>query len=270
MEKRDLQPDVLFYALGAIGLGLTGLAFGDFARQWQPVPPWVPMRTPLAYLSAALVLGAGIAALTSRWRLAGVAGLGIIFTIWTLLLKTPAILVAPSMLGTWLGFAEIGSLAIAGLMAASHVSGTGGTSAITTLRIGYGLCAIIFGLSHYVYADITASMVPKWLPQPHFWAYLTGTGHLAAGFALISGVMARLAARMLGLMMASFVLLVHLPDTIAYPTAHAAWTIQFIALALAGGAWLVGGVLARHATGTPISNFWAALGEAIMPKRYGN
>ena len=59
MDKRALQPDVLFYALGAVGLGLTGLVFGDFARQWQPVPAWVPLRAPLAYLSAAFIIGAG-------------------------------------------------------------------------------------------------------------------------------------------------------------------------------------------------------------------
>jgi uncharacterized membrane protein len=265
-----LQADVLFYALGAIGLGLTGLAFGDFARQWQPVPGWLPMRTPLAYLSAALLLGAGIAALTPRWQLAGLSTLGIFFAAWTMLLKTPAIIAAPAILGAWLGFAEISSLALAGLLAASSISGFGGARALRGMRIGYGLCAIIFGLSHYVYADITASMVPEWLPERHFWAYLTGTGHLAAGLALVSGMMARLAARMFGLMMGSFVLLVHLPDTFAYPGQHAAWTIQFVALTLAGGAWLVGGVLAGHSEKMPQSRLWLAIGEAVLPRRYGS
>jgi hypothetical protein len=270
VEKRGLQADVLFYALGAIGLGLTALAFGDLARPWRPLPARAPFRTLLTYMSAALMLGAGGAALTSRWRLPGIAALGIIFTIWTLLLKTPSIMAAPSVLGAWLGFAEAGSLAIAGLMAASSISGIGGGRALGSLRIGYGLCAIIFGLCHYVYADITASMVPEWLPERHFWAYLTGTGHLLAGFALVSGVLARLAARMLGLMMGSFVLLVHLPDTVAHPAGLAAWTIQLIALTLAGGAWLVGGVLARQGKRALLPGFWAAFGYAVVPKRYGN
>lgn len=268
MEKRGLQPDVLFYALGAIGLGLTGLAFGDFARAWQPVPAWMPFRTALIYLSAALILGAGGAALTTRWRLGGVAALGITFAAWALFLKTSVIMSAPLVLGVWLGFAEACSIAIAGLMAASCISGVGGGNAVTGLRIGYGLCAIVFGLCHYVYVDITASMVPEWLPERHFWAYLTGTGHLAAGFALVSGVLTRLAARMLGLMMGSFVLLVHLPDTIANPTGLAPWTIQFIALTLAGAAWLVGGVLARQGTEAAMPSLWAIFGEALSPKRY--
>lgn len=269
MENRGLHPDVLFYALGAVGLGLTGLVFGDFARQWQPVPSWMPLRAPLTYLGAGLVLGAGLAALTPRWRLRGIAALGFIFAAWALLLKTPTILAAPSVLGAWLGFAEASSIAIAGLMAASSLSGVGAPGALAGLRIGYGMCAIVFGLCHYVYADITASMVPAWLPERHFWAYLTGTGHLAAGFALVSGVLAGLAARMLGLMMASFVLLVHLPDTVAHPNGIAVWTIQFVSLLLAGGAWLVGGVLARHAEQLSLSQLGQAVGEAVMPTRYG-
>ena len=131
MDKRALQPDVLFYALGAVGLGLTGLTFGDFARQWQPVPAWVPLRAPLAYLSAAVIIGGGAAALMTRWRLAGLTALGIFFAIWTLLLKTPVIMAKPAIVGAWLGLAEIGSLAIAGLMAASSLSGFGGVGALS-------------------------------------------------------------------------------------------------------------------------------------------
>jgi len=269
MEKRGLQPDVLFYALGAVGLGLTALAFGDLARAWQPVPAWVPFHAPLTYLTAALILGAGVASLASRWRLVGIAALGIIFAAWALLLKTAVIIGAPLVLGAWLGFAEASSIAIAGLMAASCISSVGGGKAVTGLRVAYGLCAIVFGLCHYVYVDITASMVPEWLPERHFWAYLTGTGHLAAGFALVSGVLTRLAARMLGLMMGSFVLLVHLPDTITNPTGLAPWTIQFIALMLAGAAWLVGGVLARQGEAA-MPSLWAIFGEALSPKRYGS
>ena len=270
MDKRALQPDVLIYALGAVGFGLTGLAFGDFARQWQPVPAWMPLRESLTYLSAGLIFGAGVAALTPRWRTQGVTALGAIFTLWALLLKTPVVVSAPAVLGAWLGFAEAGSLAIAGLMAASAMSGICSRAGGAALRTGYGLCAINFGLCHFVYVDITASMVPEWLPERHFWAYLTGIGHLAAGLALVSGVLMRLAARMLGLMMGSFVLLVHLPDTLAQPTSVAAWTIQFLALMLAGGAWLVGGVVAKQDEESQPSRLRAAIRELALPRRYSS
>ena len=270
MDNRDLHRDTPYYALGAMGLGITFLAFGELAPPWHPVPSWMPWRVPLSYASAGLIVGAAIACLISSWRLLGITALGIIFALWALALKTAPIMTAPSVPGAWLGFAEAGSLAIAGLMAASSLSKVGGLGALVGLRIGYGLCAIVFGICHYVYADITASMVPDWLPASHFWAYLTGTGHLAAGLALVFGLLARLAARMLGLMMGSFALLVHLPDTIANPTGLAAWTVQWIALALAGGAWLVGGVLVREGLETPMIGLLSAYAEAISPKRYGS
>lgn len=257
-----MQKDVIVYAIGAIGLGVVGLIFGDFALQWQPVPDWVPLRTPLAYLSALIILGAGAAALVRRWALAGMATLAIFYSLWTLLLKTPAILAAPLMLGTWLGFAEIASLAIAGFLAVSLMSGHGEPRAMQGLRIGYGLCAVIFGLSHFVYVDITASMVPEWLPARHFWAYATGAGHFSAGLAILSGVLARVAATMLALMMGSFVLLVHLPDMIANPSAHLEWTILFVATTLAGAAWIVRGSLARDSAGSALSHHISAFATA--------
>ena len=268
MDKRTLLPDILFYALGAIGFGLTGLAFGGYARQWQPVPDWGPLGEPLTYLVAGLILAAGVAAVTPRWRAHGAAASGIIFLLWVLFLKAPVVMAAPAVLGAWLGFAEASSLAIAGWMAVFALSGMNGRTAIASLRIGYGSCAIVFGLCHFVYADITASMVPEWLPQRHFWAHLTGAGHLAAGLALVLGMLARLAARMLGLMMGSFVLLVHLPDTIAQPASASVWTFQFIALMLAGGAWLVGGVLANREEDSQPSRLALAVRELALPRRY--
>ncbi len=45
----DLQPAVSLFAIGMIGLGILALIYGDFAMVWQPVAPWVPGRTALAY-----------------------------------------------------------------------------------------------------------------------------------------------------------------------------------------------------------------------------
>src|SRR6267154_1591573 len=44
------------YGAGAVALGVIGLAWGDFALVWQPVPASVPGRTVLAYLTAAALL----------------------------------------------------------------------------------------------------------------------------------------------------------------------------------------------------------------------
>jgi hypothetical protein len=40
---------------------------------------------------------------------------------------------------------------------------------------------VVFGLSHFAFAAFTADMIPQWLPERLWLAYLTGAGHVAAG-----------------------------------------------------------------------------------------
>ena len=88
-------------------------------------------------------------------------------------------------------------------------------------------------------------MVPGWLPPNQiFWAYVTGVGHLAAGLSLLSGIRAPLGATLLAVMMALFVLLVHVPRVIAAPGEHLEWIMLGVALSLSGSAW----VIRKHAT----------------------
>jgi uncharacterized membrane protein YphA (DoxX/SURF4 family) len=97
----------------------------------------------------------------------------------------------------------------------------------------------VFGLSHFVYAQGTADMVPAWLPDRLGIAYLAGAGHFAAGVAILSGVLPRLAATLEAGMISSFVLLLHLPGAVSAPGNRLEWTMLFVASALAGAAWSV-------------------------------
>ena len=53
---RIQQPALTLFAVGMIGLGILALVYGDFALVWQPVAPWIPGRTALAYGSASVNL----------------------------------------------------------------------------------------------------------------------------------------------------------------------------------------------------------------------
>lgn len=236
----------IFYAAGVAGFGVMGLAFGDFALQLQPVPENLMLRTPLAYACALLLMLGGGATLTDRWARVGFTALGLVFAAWALLF-TPFIRAAPLSVGSWLSFAEIASLSIAAWMAA-HQMGAGRKPAIfRALRMAFGVCAVIFGLSHFAFPEVTANFVPKYFMAPYFWAYATGLGHIGAGVALISGILARLGTRLWALMMGGFALFVQLPPVIADPTSHSGWMLFLATTTLAGAAWLVHGVLGRPA-----------------------
>lgn len=231
-----LNRNSLPYGLGALGLGVLGFATGDFALQWQPVPAGIALRPELAWLSAGLLALGALAAIWRRTSAPGRLGLGLMYGVWVVALHMPTALAKASEVASWNAVAEALALSLGGFV---------GWAAIRRPNLApmgrrlFGLCPVIFALAHFGYAKFTASMVPAWLPAPLFWAGFTGACHLAGGLALIAGVVPRLAATLLALMYGGFALILHLPRVIAAPDQRIEWTMLFIAVSLAGAAWLV-------------------------------
>jgi uncharacterized membrane protein len=103
----------------------------------------------------------------------------------------------------------------------------------------YGLALLAFGLSHFVYLNLTAPLVPGWLPAPTFWAYFTGCAYLAAGVAILTGLWARLAAVLSAWQIGLFLLLVWVPVVAAGKVSAENWSETILNVALLAGAWVV-------------------------------
>lgn len=237
-----LRPGRTALAVAMCGLGIIGAYYGDFALQWQPVPHFLPGYSVLAYLSAALLLMGGIGLLiNSRARAAALLLTGYLALFW-LLPQALRVATAPGSLGTWLGLCEVIG-AMAGIFLLWAAGAASGTRRIA--RVIFGLCCLVYGASHFVYVDFTAAMIPGWMPERGGLAYLTGTGHVLAGLALVANQLPRLAALLEAVMMSLFVLLLHLPSLWAVPAPDWAPTFRtevtplFWATALAASAWLV-------------------------------
>jgi uncharacterized membrane protein YphA (DoxX/SURF4 family) len=113
-------------------------------------------------------------------------------------------------------------------------------------QLAFGVCALVFGGAHFVYMNLTAPLVPRWLPPAQeFWAYATGVGFVAAGVAILTGVQARLAAALVTVMLASFGLLVNERILLADHAGHFNWSESAVNLAVVGAAWVVADSLAR-------------------------
>jgi uncharacterized membrane protein YphA (DoxX/SURF4 family) len=237
---------IRFYGLGAIALGAVGIAWGDFALQWQPVAAWFPGRTALAYVFAAALLVAGACVNDSRAgreTVFAAAALAVLYAVVVVFMHGPLIFQHPVAFVAWNGAAEQATLVAGGL--ASYACLTRKSQLGKAAVIVMGTCLVIFGIAHFLYLDFTASMVPPWLPGGQkFWAAATGIGHLTAGIALLTGVRARLAALCVTLMFGSFSILVHLPLILTDATAHMGWVMNAINLALTGAAWAVAAYLA--------------------------
>jgi uncharacterized membrane protein len=122
---------------------------------------------------------------------------------------------------------------------------------VRAAQVTFGGCLLVFGLSHFIYADFTATMIPGWLPFPLFWAYATGCGHVAAGLSFISGIAVRLASTLLAAMFACFVALLHLPGVFADPASRIEWTMLGVATSLTGAAWIVRTAIAQVVPANP-------------------
>jgi uncharacterized membrane protein len=244
---RIQQPALSLFAAGMISLGILALIYGDFALVWQPVAPWIPGRTFLAYGSGLIMVLGGVGLL---WQATAAWSARILFpylVVW-LLLKVPALLVAPQMEAVWLGFGELAVLLaggwvlfakLAALRAGSPLRVLTGTNSIRFARLLFAVSLIPIGLSHIVYVKETAQLVPPWLPYRVGWAYLTGAGQIACGLGVLFSIYPRVAARAEAGMISLFTLFVWGPAILAAPTTRLPWTAFFISWAIASAAWVV-------------------------------
>jgi uncharacterized membrane protein YphA (DoxX/SURF4 family) len=236
------------YGLGVMALGIACLAFGDF-DSGQPVPEHFPARTALAHAAGVFMI---VAAAAVEWRRTvawGAAALTVYYALFVVILMNGRLLLTDyAVFVTYENIAIQLAIAVGGLIVFANTSGIDAALAARLTRLGqltFGACALVFGGAHFVYMNLTAPLVPKWLPPgQEFWGYATGICFVAAGAAILSGVHARLAAILVTAMLASFALLVHEPMLLANHSSHFNWTESAENLAVIGVAWVVADSLA--------------------------
>jgi uncharacterized membrane protein len=106
-------------------------------------------------------------------------------------------------------------------------------------RIFVAISLVVFGVQHFMYGGFVATLVPAFMPGRLFWAYFVGVAFVAAAIGILTRMLARPAATMLGVMFFLFVVLLHIPRIIGKSSDGNEWTSGFVALAMCGGAWIV-------------------------------
>jgi uncharacterized membrane protein YphA (DoxX/SURF4 family) len=110
----------------------------------------------------------------------------------------------------------------------------------------FAFCMVIFGVQHFMYADFIATLIPAWMPARLFLAYFTGCDLIVAGVAIVAKKQARLAAALLGVMFLLWVILLHAPRVAAALHNGDELTSLFVALAMAGGSFIVVSAMPRR------------------------
>jgi uncharacterized membrane protein len=231
------------YGLGVLALGLSSLAFGQF-DPGQPVPEHFPFRTVFAYVAGALMV---IAATAVEWRRTaawGSAVLAVYFAFFVvILLDGPLFLTHYREFGIYEEISMQFAIALGGLIVFASTASINVdlSSRLTHLcQLAFGVCTLIWGGAHFIYMNLTAPLVPKWLPPGQtFWGYVTGVCFIAAALAILTGVQVRRAAILLTAMLASFGLLVNDRILLTGLSSHWNWSESALNLALIGVAWVV-------------------------------
>jgi hypothetical protein len=116
------------------------------------------------------------------------------------------------------------------------------------VRLGLGLCTVIFALAQIVYLRYTASLVPLWLPPGQmFWTNLSTAAFALAAIALLVNRQAQLAAYLMALMIALFGLLVWVPLIVVHPHVLSNWSEIAENFLVMCAAWIVGQIQPRRA-----------------------
>jgi uncharacterized membrane protein YphA (DoxX/SURF4 family) len=242
-------------ACGLAALGFENLIRLDMVMELQPLPQWMPARQLFAAVTALVLIG-GSALLLLGVRLRLVAGGLAGFLLWWLVfLHLPRVVAHFDKGAAWTPALEIlalfgALLVVAAAEPAEKALPLRWNSTLDRLApVGRALFAVTlpgFGVLHFIYHDYVASVIPAWIPYPLFWAYATGVAHAAAGVALLTGVLNRLAVTLLGIMFGTWVVILHVPRATADVANWKEWTSLFVATALCGGAFVVAGSLARE------------------------
>jgi uncharacterized membrane protein len=233
------------FAIAMIGLGIVGFAVGDVAMTWQRIPiENMPGKEFVAYLCALIELLGGIALLVPSLATIASRVLFAFTAAWLLLLKLPSVVAVPTMEATWLGFGEIAVVAAgACVLFATHSSDRStflrGRGGVRNARILFAVALPMIGLSHFVYADETVKFIPAYFPFPYFWAYLTGAASIATCVAILSGVLARLAATLEAAMLVVVTVAVWSPGLAPSSFGRLQITAFLMSSVIAVGAWIV-------------------------------
>lgn len=235
---------------GRIVLGASAVLFGVITLMWHDSDTWqnlrhiwnLPYGTIIGECLMAAQVAGGIGMLYPRTARSASVVLCIVYLCFSLAC-IPDLIAAANIYdkygGSFFLFFSLFCGAIA-LHAATEADAARAIVFGRLARFGLGVCAISFTLGQMLLLRETAHLVPKWIPPGQmFWAILTTIAFALAAIAILIDRLARLAMRMMTLMLALFGVLVWVPHLIAHPQAHFNWSECVLTFLTTGAAWTV-------------------------------
>lgn len=253
LDKGILRIGSLLYALGMVGIGGQHFYNAEFIEVIVPTAPawmhgqyfWTSLvGSGLIFTGGAVIVGKG-------GRAAGIL-LGAVLLAAVVVLDIPhQASTHPGSLGAWTNTLKALTLSGGAFVAAATFpradSGAWDDRFVAFGCLATSVTVAVFGVDHFLYLDFVAPLVPAWMPGHVFWAYFCGAALVAAGAGMILRIRPRLAAGLLGGMIFTWLLVLHIPRAVADP--HGAngneWTSVFEATSFSGIAFILSRLLPR-------------------------
>ena len=226
------------FAVAFIAFGLLQVLYGDFIPGRAPAwPQQLPGGLLWAYATGACFVAAGIAILIGRYtRMAALVIAALVFG-WALTRNVPPALADPNFGGAWTRLGKAVALTGGGFAILSGLRDqrNAATFAIAG-RLALGSFLIASGVQHFLFTDAVVTLIPAWIPAARMWAYIAGVALIAGGAGLMVPPTTRMAGVSVGLMLLTWVCMLHIPRALAAAPANQRneWTAVFEALGFAG------------------------------------
>lgn len=252
-----------FYGIGIAGLGIQQFQYADFRPVILPAwPAWMHASPVPAYLVGALwVLMGFMIAFGKKIKTVSLLLGGLLLLFFVCFQLPYTLFTSPNAarhLGVWVN--PLKELALSGgafVMAGFFNDGTGTIpkspllhalqSLVPYGRIFFSITLFVFGYSHFIYPDFVAGLVPAWIPGHLFWTYLSGILLMGTGAAIILKFKVKQVGWLAGLMLLLWVILLHIPRSLADPCGDKGNEITsvFEALAFSGTSFVISGLFSK-------------------------
>jgi len=240
----------IFYSIAIAGMGLLTICYHDFP--YMLLPAGHPRTQVLIYVSGVLFILTGACLIfEKKARQVALLLASVLLLIFCFYYIPYELLVSHNYLslGEWensekeLALAG-GALVIAGCFRVDKNPLFRFLSKLTPFgAILFAITIVCFSVLHFVYAKQAADYIPSWIPGHLFWMYFCGAALLGSGIAIILKIKVGLTAALLGIMILTWFVSLHIPRVIASTPADRAdeITSALLALAYSGIAFVIAG-----------------------------
>lgn len=121
----------------------------------------------------------------------------------------------------------------------------------------------VFGALHLSAPQFVIDIVPPYLPWRMFWAYFVGCALIAASLSIASKVAVRWSGLLFGIMMFSFVAMIHFPGALHQPHNRIIWMVVFREMSFGGAGWLLAGS-AKDGWRAPVKSKLLTVGRILV------